>query len=666
MDFLLWTHLLIQGFAAFVEAIPPELVNFDPFLFHEDFLATDLETDLSELQPIVLHHVPPQAQRNVQTYRNRGQQIRSQPPNRENQGPELTFGFSPMIHKPTRHQELETGKPDTGTKSKFEQKSESTLRIPVFNHQSGSGSNNHHFVPKPESTHQAVALGPKYYSNPVSVNPETRNPILVPKTSPRSSNLKHLSLDQGSESVRNPTTQGNENTFSHYYRKFHGDSLKDPSYSLNIQDRALSSYRQPNNEVHARSRRPSDQNNVVRDNPTYSRSVMVGNIQHQSPEGRVHQNPQKTQTQNSINSAISTFQAPEGLVHPNNRESDKPANPAFQSTESSAFKNILEGQQNYHNTPSERQQQNYNSPVAIPQQRKRTFLLLRPASLVTTPRPESAPFHPRGVRTRPQHSPESELSSRPIRPYSVVRPYEFLVSPASNSSLDGRFDTSSSLVAQHSHRLEDRNLYYQTDPFLDITEVYSHRPGAVGSQTDRHSIQSNVTSTSAPSKVRPVHKERNQIVDGNRQGAIKDKLDGNEPTSKIAIDSVAAGKKTRFPISYSSSAHNKKQSRSKAPKKLFEKKKKPIIREEPEEDLTSIPGQPGRDYPTHDDIPKTAFDCGRMKGYYADTETGCQVFHNCDSDGQRHSFLCPNGTVFRQELLICDWWYNVMCGEERQ
>lgn len=33
----------------------------------------------------------------------------------------------------------------------------------------------------------------------------------------------------------------------------------------------------------------------------------------------------------------------------------------------------------------------------------------------------------------------------------------------------------------------------------------------------------------------------------------------------------------------------------------------------------------------------------------------------CEADGRQHSFLCPNGTVFSQRLLTCDWWYNVRC-----
>ena len=58
-----------------------------------------------------------------------------------------------------------------------------------------------------------------------------------------------------------------------------------------------------------------------------------------------------------------------------------------------------------------------------------------------------------------------------------------------------------------------------------------------------------------------------------------------------------------------------------------------------------------------------------FSGYFADTSPAsrCQVFHVC---GQRrgvtnhnafYSFLCPNGTIFNQLYLICDWWFNVNC-----
>lgn len=54
-----------------------------------------------------------------------------------------------------------------------------------------------------------------------------------------------------------------------------------------------------------------------------------------------------------------------------------------------------------------------------------------------------------------------------------------------------------------------------------------------------------------------------------------------------------------------------------------------------------------------------------FKGYYADSEAKCQVFHICSSspvaDTVKYSFLCPNGTIFNQAYFICDWWFNVDC-----
>ncbi|RXG73535.1 hypothetical protein Avbf_08025 [Armadillidium vulgare] len=38
-----------------------------------------------------------------------------------------------------------------------------------------------------------------------------------------------------------------------------------------------------------------------------------------------------------------------------------------------------------------------------------------------------------------------------------------------------------------------------------------------------------------------------------------------------------------------------------------------------------------------------------------------QVFHVCHADHRKDSFLCPNGTIFHQLRLVCDWWYNVDC-----
>ncbi|XP_068206915.1 pro-resilin-like [Palaemon carinicauda] len=82
-------------------------------------------------------------------------------------------------------------------------------------------------------------------------------------------------------------------------------------------------------------------------------------------------------------------------------------------------------------------------------------------------------------------------------------------------------------------------------------------------------------------------------------------------------------------------------------------------------------GVPGEDYPILASVPDTGFDCNaqNVPGYYADTdaEAGCQVFHICQDrpNGRRQqdSFLCPNGTIFNQQYLVCDWWFNFDCAD---
>ncbi|XP_044262518.1 probable serine/threonine-protein kinase nek3 isoform X2 [Tribolium madens] len=83
-----------------------------------------------------------------------------------------------------------------------------------------------------------------------------------------------------------------------------------------------------------------------------------------------------------------------------------------------------------------------------------------------------------------------------------------------------------------------------------------------------------------------------------------------------------------------------------------------------EEDLVfyqGVTGKPGVDFPVLSHIPRTTFSCRDVdSGYYADLETDCQVFHICE-EGKKISFLCPNGTIFQQSELICEWWFKVNC-----
>ncbi|XP_064475362.1 serine/arginine repetitive matrix protein 1-like [Ornithodoros turicata] len=80
---------------------------------------------------------------------------------------------------------------------------------------------------------------------------------------------------------------------------------------------------------------------------------------------------------------------------------------------------------------------------------------------------------------------------------------------------------------------------------------------------------------------------------------------------------------------------------------------------------SKLPGLAGSDYPTYSEVPFTNFRCDEQQygGMYADVEAGCQVFHSCQPGNRQKSFLCPNGTIFKQELFTCDWWYNVKCDD---
>uniref|UniRef100_A0A224X7D7 Putative golgin subfamily protein n=1 Tax=Panstrongylus lignarius TaxID=156445 RepID=A0A224X7D7_9HEMI len=74
-------------------------------------------------------------------------------------------------------------------------------------------------------------------------------------------------------------------------------------------------------------------------------------------------------------------------------------------------------------------------------------------------------------------------------------------------------------------------------------------------------------------------------------------------------------------------------------------------------------------YLDFDNLPETNFSCENkvIGGYYADVETGCQMFHVC-TIGQKGEvtdikFLCLNGTVFDQETRVCERIDEVDCSK---
>ncbi|UYV62608.1 hypothetical protein LAZ67_2001301 [Cordylochernes scorpioides] len=61
-------------------------------------------------------------------------------------------------------------------------------------------------------------------------------------------------------------------------------------------------------------------------------------------------------------------------------------------------------------------------------------------------------------------------------------------------------------------------------------------------------------------------------------------------------------------------------------------------------------------------VPAEVFTCaGRPPGYYADVRSGCAMYHTCNMGGGQHVFTCPNGTLFHQEMLVCNYSRMVNC-----
>ena len=57
-----------------------------------------------------------------------------------------------------------------------------------------------------------------------------------------------------------------------------------------------------------------------------------------------------------------------------------------------------------------------------------------------------------------------------------------------------------------------------------------------------------------------------------------------------------------------------------------------------------------------------------LRRLYADEEAFCQMYHMCVSstngEFKKFSFLCPNGTIFDQDKLACNRWFDVDCSTD--
>ena len=52
-------------------------------------------------------------------------------------------------------------------------------------------------------------------------------------------------------------------------------------------------------------------------------------------------------------------------------------------------------------------------------------------------------------------------------------------------------------------------------------------------------------------------------------------------------------------------------------------------------------------------------------GFFADKSTNCRTFYRClwsrTSLAKKVEYTCPDGTLFNQAVMVCDWAFNVEC-----
>ncbi|CAG2114855.1 unnamed protein product, partial [Medioppia subpectinata] len=162
-----------------------------------------------------------------------------------------------------------------------------------------------------------------------------------------------------------------------------------------------------------------------------------------------------------------------------------------------------------------------------------------------------------------------------------------------------------------------------------------------------------ITSTEAPTTERQMKytqnriKKINQVNKIRRFGINRNAIEERNPDKR---DDIEVSDSRRRNVVTKRKSHQLLTASNSIPKPTVNKLSK-----------DSRKGLAGKDYPTLASVPKTGFECkDMMNGVFADVETGCQVWHICQNR-YKHSFLCPNGTIFNEKNGICDWWYNYDC-----
>jgi len=73
-------------------------------------------------------------------------------------------------------------------------------------------------------------------------------------------------------------------------------------------------------------------------------------------------------------------------------------------------------------------------------------------------------------------------------------------------------------------------------------------------------------------------------------------------------------------------------------------------------------GLTGLHHKMRSSMTRSRFDCQhKSEGLHPDISSGCQIFYMCHESGRSGRFTCPVGTLFSQQLGVCDWAKKVDC-----
>lgn len=283
------------------------------------------------------------------------------------------------------------------------------------------------------------------------------------------------------------------------------------------------------------------------------------------------------------------------------------------------------------------QNNNRHDHLSVDEQEKKTYLLIKAPPLVTTERPLSAPYIAETLKqtSAPYTVNNFDETSLRVPEITYSTPSETHTSPNNNDSPAIVLD----LV-----QIPDHAAYSEQEKHFTQSHLQPEFRAAVEKQEIIENVHPTESYSTTPMYtfehlMRTINKGYSPSSEGNFKHQSKA---FSKPKVK-ELKKAANYTSLMHPISYSSSVSvvsvkqsvdtkpsTSKKQKATVKKTSYKKAKIPTYDDYMYDDYDgdqNVPGEAGRDYPIHKDIPTTSFQCSSNKspGFYADTETGCQV-----------------------------------------